>query len=184
MWFGDDDLIFRFYELICQKQKIDFELDLKDILRKLIIGERDFYRQIKRITGTTPNHFINILRFFGAKEMLLFDYSLDEIMFRIKVDSESYFYNRFKEFYNNTPLRYKQKIRARQSIYYKLSLGRNPDLFMKYIEMSKLSSRKYYRKLLAKRVADFISSDKAHDIWINTYLSEVQDRHKNLFILI
>lgn len=176
MWFGDHELIYRFFEILCIQIKSSNDINLASFTKELAISERDLYRQINRITGITPGHFINIIRFFGARELLLFGFSIDEIMFRVKIDSESYFYKRFKEIHNYTPQKYKDKFAPNNSIYSKLKISHNKELFFTYLIISQKASKTYYRKKVKKYVADFISDNNLHDMCIKTFLVDIYER--------
>jgi AraC-like DNA-binding protein len=174
MWFGDYTFILSLYKILCLKQKMDTEIRLIDILHDLGMAERDFYRQIQRITGVTPRQFINITRFYGAKEMLLFDYEIEDIMLRIRVDSESYFYHRFKEFHNSSPQGLKMKTNSDDQIYKNLISRTDHTLLKLYSEKLKIALKNYYTRLLDKNLADFMANDEFRGIFIDTYLDKVK----------
>ncbi|WP_345948911.1 two-component regulator propeller domain-containing protein [Mucilaginibacter sp. PAMB04274] len=90
------------------------ELQIEDLCSELNMGRTKLYRKVKDITGQSPNEFIRTVRLKKAIEILTEeDVLLTEVIYRVGIQTQSYFAKAFKREYGKTPSQYLQELAAR-----------------------------------------------------------------------
>lgn len=90
----------------------DEELNISYIATQLNMSHSTLYRKIKALTNLTANEFIRKVRINYAEQLLLTNkYNISEIMYRIGINSSSYFRQCFKEEFGMNPSEYLQKLK-------------------------------------------------------------------------
>jgi AraC-like DNA-binding protein len=90
----------------------DEELNISQVAAQLNMSHSTLYRKIKALTNLTANEFIRKVRINFAEQLLLTgQYNISEIMFRIGINSSSYFRQCFKEEFGMNPSEYLQKLK-------------------------------------------------------------------------
>lgn len=85
-------------------------LTVNAILQKFYISESQLRRNIKQITGLSPNNYINTLRIEKAKKMLLHENkTIEEISAACGFSSQFYFSKKFSKYTGLPPSAYKNK---------------------------------------------------------------------------
>ncbi|MDF2669908.1 MAG: AraC family transcriptional regulator [Paenibacillus sp.] len=80
------------------------DVDVEEMIALSGLGKTWFYRSFRRVTGVTPNVFINKLRLQQASSMLMHSAkSVTDIAFECGFHSLSYFNKEFKRFWGVTP---------------------------------------------------------------------------------
>lgn len=82
----------------------DEELDVDMICRKIGMSRTKLYGKVKGVTGQPIGEFIRLLRLKRAAKILVSeDISVQEVMFRVGIQSQSYFTKSFKKEFGKTP---------------------------------------------------------------------------------
>ncbi len=90
----------------------DEELNISYIAAQMNMSHSTLYRKIKALTNLTANEFIRKVRINFAEQLLLTgQYNISEIMFRIGINSSSYFRQCFKDEFGMNPSEYLQKLK-------------------------------------------------------------------------
>jgi signal transduction histidine kinase/ligand-binding sensor domain-containing protein/DNA-binding response OmpR family regulator len=90
----------------------DEELNISYIATQMNMSHSTLYRKIKALTNLTANEFIRKVRINFAEQLLLTNkYNISEIMYRIGINSSSYFRQCFKEEFGMNPSEYLQKLK-------------------------------------------------------------------------
>lgn len=90
----------------------DEELNISYIAAQMNMSHSTLYRKIKALTNLTANEFIRKVRINFAEQLLLTNkYNISEIMYRIGINSSSYFRQCFKEEFGMNPSEYLQKLK-------------------------------------------------------------------------
>lgn len=90
----------------------DEELNISQVAAQLNMSHSTLYRKIKALTNLTANEFIRKVRINFAEQLLLTgQYNISEIMFRIGINSSSYFRQCFKDEFGMNPSEYLQKLK-------------------------------------------------------------------------
>ena len=90
----------------------DDELNISYIATQMNMSHSTLYRKIKALTNLTANEFIRKVRINYAEQLLLTNkYNISEIMYRIGINSSSYFRQCFKEEFGMNPSEYLQKLK-------------------------------------------------------------------------
>ncbi len=90
----------------------DEELNISYIAAQLNMSHSTLYRKIKALTNLTANEYIRKVRINFAEQLLLTgQYNISEIMYRIGINSSSYFRQCFKEEFGMIPSEYLQKLK-------------------------------------------------------------------------
>ncbi len=90
----------------------DEEMNISYIAAQLNMSHSTLYRKIKALTNLTANEFIRKVRINFAEQLLLTgQYNISEIMYRIGINSSSYFRQCFKEEFGMNPSEYLQKLK-------------------------------------------------------------------------
>ncbi len=90
----------------------DEEMNISYIAAQLNMSHSTLYRKIKALTNLTANEFIRKVRINFAEQLLITgQYNISEIMYRIGINSSSYFRQCFKEEFGMNPSEYLQKLK-------------------------------------------------------------------------
>lgn len=107
----DKSFMDKLLELIYKKME-NTELDVNAICRELLTNRTDLYKKIKSITGQSLGEFIRTVRLKKAVEIMIHeDVPFSEIVFRVGIESQSYFSRAFKREYGKTPSQYLKEIK-------------------------------------------------------------------------
>ncbi len=99
----DQEFIDKLIELI-DKNMDDDEFSVSDLCRELGIGRTNLYKKIKSLTGQSLGVFIRTLRLKRAAKILVSeDVSITEVIYRVGINSNSYFTKAFKAQFGVTP---------------------------------------------------------------------------------
>ena len=89
---------------IIQDNLSDSQFGIADICKKLNVSRTQLYRKVKAITPTSISTMIRDYRMKEAYKMLCEkEYTISEVMYRIGINSNSYFSRTFKEYYGVLP---------------------------------------------------------------------------------
>jgi len=90
----------------------DEELNISQVAAQLNMSHSTLYRKIKALTNLTANEFIRKVRIHFAEHLLLTgQYNISEIMYRVGINSSSYFRQCFKDEFGLNPSEYLQKLK-------------------------------------------------------------------------
>ena len=88
------------------------ELNIDEIADALGLSRSNLYRKIKSLTDYSPNELIRTIRVKYAKKLLNSKAkSISEVAYEVGFSSPSYFAKCFKDFYNESPTEYLERIR-------------------------------------------------------------------------
>ena len=88
------------------------ELNIDEIADALGLSRSNLYRKIKSLTDYSPNELIRTIRVKYAKQLLNSNAkSISEVAYEVGFSSPSYFAKCFKDFYNESPTEYLERIR-------------------------------------------------------------------------
>lgn len=97
---------------IIEENLEDEEMNISKIAYQLNMSHSTLYRKIKALTNLTANEYIRKVRiYFGEKLLLTNQYSISEIMYRVGINSSSYFRQCFKDEFGINPSEYLQKLK-------------------------------------------------------------------------
>jgi DNA-binding response OmpR family regulator len=107
----DKDFLKKLTEVI-EGNLEDEEMNISYIATQMNMSHSTLYRKIKALTNLTANEFIRKVRINFAEQLLLTNkYNISEIMYRIGINSSSYFRQCFKEEFGMNPSEYLQKLK-------------------------------------------------------------------------
>jgi ligand-binding sensor domain-containing protein/signal transduction histidine kinase/CheY-like chemotaxis protein/AraC-like DNA-binding protein len=87
------------------------DLDIDDICNSVGMSRTKLYHKIKELSGQAPNEFIRSIRLKKAIEILTHeDVLLTEVMYRVGIQTQSYFTKAFKKEFGKTPTQYLQDL--------------------------------------------------------------------------
>jgi signal transduction histidine kinase/ligand-binding sensor domain-containing protein/DNA-binding response OmpR family regulator len=103
---------------IIEQNMEDEELDVDMICRKIGMSRTKLYGKVKGVTGQAIGEFIRVLRLKRAAKILVSeDVPIQEVMFRVGIQSQSYFTKSFKKEFGKTPSQFILEVSKRhQSI--------------------------------------------------------------------
>lgn len=88
------------------------ELNIDEIADALGLSRSNLYRKIQSLTNYSPNELIRTIRVKYAKQLLNSKAkSISEVAYEVGFSSPSYFAKCFKDFYNESPTEYLERIR-------------------------------------------------------------------------
>lgn len=88
------------------------ELNVDEIAEALGLSRSNLYRKIKSLSDYSPNELIRTIRVKYAKQLLNSKAkSISEVAYEVGFSSPSYFAKCFKDFYNESPTEYLERIR-------------------------------------------------------------------------
>jgi len=106
----DKDFMEQLLNLI-EKDLENTELNVDYICQQIGMSKTNIYKKIKDITGQTINELIRTIRLKKAVYIMTHeDASLTEVMYRIGIQSQSYFTTIFKKEFGYTPSQFQQEI--------------------------------------------------------------------------
>jgi signal transduction histidine kinase/DNA-binding response OmpR family regulator/sugar lactone lactonase YvrE len=89
---------------IIEKNIENEELDVDMICKKIGMSRTKLYGKVKGVTGQPIGEFIRVLRLKQAAKILVAeDVAIQEVMFRVGIQSQSYFTKAFKKEFGKTP---------------------------------------------------------------------------------
>ena len=95
-----------------EKAIANTELNVDEIAEALGLSRSNLYRKIKSLTDYSPNELIRTIRVKYAKQLLNSKAkSISEVAYEVGFSSPSYFAKCFKDFYNESPTEYLERIR-------------------------------------------------------------------------
>lgn len=90
----------------------NFDTDL--LCREIAMSKTSLYHKLKSITGNSISEFIRTVRLNKAKEIMANeDVLINEVMFRVGIQTQSYFTRVFKNEFGVTPRQFLQEIRSK-----------------------------------------------------------------------
>jgi ligand-binding sensor domain-containing protein/signal transduction histidine kinase/DNA-binding response OmpR family regulator len=93
-------------------QLIDPELDVDYLCLEIGMSKSKLYRKIKQITGQSIGEFIRTIRLKKAVQIMTHeDVFLTEVMFRVGIQTQSYFTKAFKKEFGKTPSQFLNEIK-------------------------------------------------------------------------
>ncbi len=91
-------------EKLVEEHMIEEGFSINDLGAIFGMGRTSFYKKIKSVTGQSPVEFSRNLRLKKAAKMLLTeDVTISEVIFRVGIQTNSYFTKAFKAQFNMTP---------------------------------------------------------------------------------
>ncbi|MGQ1891338.1 hybrid sensor histidine kinase/response regulator transcription factor [Thermophagus sp. OGC60D27] len=107
----DRDFLDRFIQIIDENMDNN-EFSVDDLTVKLGIGRTNLYKKVKSLTGQSMGDFIRDIRMKKAAKILSSeDVSISEVIYRIGLNSNSYFTKAFKQKFGMTPSEFIQNER-------------------------------------------------------------------------
>ena len=92
----------------------DPNFDADVLCREIAMSKTNLYHKLKSITGHSISEFIRTVRLNKAKDILANeDILINEVMFRVGIQTQSYFTKVFKNEFGVTPSKFMQEIRLR-----------------------------------------------------------------------
>ncbi|MFD2164401.1 two-component regulator propeller domain-containing protein [Paradesertivirga mongoliensis] len=99
---------------IIEKYMEDPNFDADRLCREIAMSKTNLYHKLKSITGHSISEFIRSVRLNKAKEIMVNeDVLINEVMFRVGIQTQSYFTRVFKSEFGTTPRQFLQEVRAR-----------------------------------------------------------------------
>lgn len=100
---------------IIQERLSDSSFVVAQIAMELYTSERQFYRKLKKLTGKTPNQYIQRARIKRAYDMLVSGYSgeLDHLSKAVGYQRADYFSNLYEQYYGRRPIQEINENKAR-----------------------------------------------------------------------
>ncbi len=90
----------------------DEVLSISQVAKHMNMSHSTLYRKIKALTNLTANEFIRKIRINYAEQLLLTgQYNISEIMYRVGINSSSYFRQCFRQEFGDNPSDYLQKLK-------------------------------------------------------------------------
>lgn len=90
----------------------NFDTDL--LCREIAMSKTSLYHKLKSITGKSISEFIRTVRLNKAKEIMANeDVMINEVMFRVGIQTQSYFTKVFKNEFGITPRQFLQEIKSK-----------------------------------------------------------------------
>jgi len=97
---------------IIDAQMVNPEFDIEHLCNMMGMSRTKLYQQIKNISGQSTGDFIRTLRLKKAMQIMTHeDVSLTEVMYRIGIQTQSYFTKAFKKEFGKTPTQFMQEIK-------------------------------------------------------------------------
>jgi YesN/AraC family two-component response regulator len=97
---------------IIESQLLNPDFDIEQLCRQLGMSRTKLYQKIKQLSGQSIGDFARTIRLRRAREIMTHeDVSLTEVMYRIGIQTQSYFSKAFKKEFGKTPTQFIQEIR-------------------------------------------------------------------------
>lgn len=95
-----------------EAQLVNPDLDVDYLCGQLGMSRTRLYQKIKQITGQSIGEFVRTIRLKRAVHILLHeDVPFTEVMYRIGIQSQSYFTKAFKKEFGKTPTQFMQDVK-------------------------------------------------------------------------
>lgn len=113
--YSDKDKVFMTKLLsIIEEQMVNPEMDIDYLCKEVGMSRTKLYNKIKSITGQSIGEFVRSARLRKATEIMKSeDVLLTEVMYRIGIQTQSYFTKAFKKEFGVTPTGYLQSIKEK-----------------------------------------------------------------------
>ncbi len=99
---------------IIESQLVNPDLDIDFLCLEIGMSRTKLYQKIKSITGQSIGEFIRTIRLKKAVQIMAHeDVLLTEVMYRVGIQTQSYFAKAFKKTYGKTPTQYLQDIKKK-----------------------------------------------------------------------
>ncbi|HEX9513979.1 MAG TPA: two-component regulator propeller domain-containing protein [Puia sp.] len=96
---------------IIESQLVNPDFDIEYLCSEIGMSRTKLYQKIKSISGQSIGDFIRAIRLNKAKEIMTGeDVSLTEVMYRIGIQTQSYFTKAFKKEFGKTPTQFMQDL--------------------------------------------------------------------------
>jgi len=96
---------------IIESQLVNPDFDIEYLCGKMGMSRTSLYQKIKSISGQSIGDFVRTIRLNKAKEIMTGeDVSLTEVMYRIGIQTQSYFTKAFKKEFGKTPTQFMQDL--------------------------------------------------------------------------
>ena len=107
----DKEFVTRLLQVI-DAQMVNPEFDIEHLCNQMGMSRTRLYQKIKSISGQSIGDFIRTLRLKKAVQIMTHeDVSLSEVMYRIGIQTQSYFTKAFKKEFGKTPTQFVQEIK-------------------------------------------------------------------------
>ena len=107
----DKEFMTRLLEVI-DAQLVNPDFDIEHLCNKMGMSRTKLYQKIKNISNQSIGDFIRTIRLKKAVQIMTHeDVSLAEVMYRIGIQTQSYFTKAFKKEFNQTPTQFMQGIK-------------------------------------------------------------------------
>ena len=109
----DKTFINKFRKVI-EKNLIDSDLNVDEIGKNLGLSRVQLYRKIKSLTNYAPNELVRIIRLKAAEQMFVnSEKTISEVAYDTGFTSPSYFTKCFKEYFNESPTEYLNRLKGK-----------------------------------------------------------------------
>lgn len=99
---------------IIESQLVNPDMDIDFLCLEIGMSRTKLYQKIKGITGQSIGEFIRTIRLRKAVEIMTKeDVLLNEVMYRVGIQTQSYFAKAFKKAFGKTPSQYLQDLKAK-----------------------------------------------------------------------
>ncbi|WP_207429413.1 hybrid sensor histidine kinase/response regulator transcription factor [Pedobacter sp. SYSU D00535] len=97
---------------IIESQLVNPDLDIDFLCREIGMSRTKLYQKIKSITGQSTGEFVRTIRLRKALEIMTHDdVLLTEVMYRVGIQTQSYFTKAFKKEFGKTPSQFLQDLK-------------------------------------------------------------------------
>jgi DNA-binding response OmpR family regulator len=108
----DREFMTRLLEVI-DAQLVNPDFDIEHLCQEMGMSRTSLYQKIKNISQQSIGDFIRTIRLKRAVQIMTHeDVSLTEVMYRIGIQTQSYFTKAFKKEFGKTPTQFMQEIRS------------------------------------------------------------------------
>jgi len=108
----DKEFMTRLLEII-DSQLVNPDFDIEWLCQEMGMSRTSLYQKIKNISQQSIGDFIRTIRLKRAVQIMTHeDVSLTEVMYRIGIQTQSYFTKAFKKEFGKTPTQFMQEIRS------------------------------------------------------------------------
>ncbi|WP_207420655.1 hybrid sensor histidine kinase/response regulator transcription factor [Desertivirga brevis] len=102
---------------IIEKNIENPDFDTEFLCREMAMSKTNLYHKLKGITGRSISDFIRSVRLNKAKEIMVNeDVLINEVMFRVGIQTQSYFTRVFKNEFNLTPSQFLQELKQKDRV--------------------------------------------------------------------
>jgi len=102
------------FRKVIENNLFDSDLNVDEIGKNLGLSRVQLYRKIKSLTNYAPNELVRIIRLKAAEQMFLnSEKSISEVAYDTGFTSPSYFTKCFKEYFNESPTDYINRLKGK-----------------------------------------------------------------------